>query len=187
MKSPFPGMDPYLERHWGDVHQAFVTYIRDKLQSVLPRDLRARMQERVYIELPDARHEYYPDVRVIEHPRRRETGGTATAVAEPASAVETAHGDLTPAEPLLIHLGIEPITEAYIEVIDVKSGHRVITSIEVLSPSNKRPGEGQQLCLTKRHDLKRAGVNMVEIDLLRVGDRILMIPSEQIPPSHIND
>ncbi|MGO9470092.1 MAG: DUF4058 family protein, partial [Isosphaeraceae bacterium] len=20
MKSPFPGMDPYLERHWGDVH-----------------------------------------------------------------------------------------------------------------------------------------------------------------------
>jgi hypothetical protein len=87
----------------------------------------------------------------------------------------------------LIHLGIEPITEAYIEVIDVKSGHRVITSIEVPCPSNKRPGEGQQLCLTKHHDLKRAGVNMVEIDLLRGGDRILMIPSEQIPPSHIND
>ena len=50
MKSPFPGMDPYLERHWGDVHQALVTYIRDQLQPSLPDDLRARMQERVYIE-----------------------------------------------------------------------------------------------------------------------------------------
>ena len=40
MKSPFPGMDPYLERHWGDVHQALVTYIRDQLQPSLPDDLR---------------------------------------------------------------------------------------------------------------------------------------------------
>jgi hypothetical protein len=23
--SPFPGMDPYLERYWGDVHDAFIT------------------------------------------------------------------------------------------------------------------------------------------------------------------
>ena len=40
MNSPFPGMDPYLERHWGDVHQALVTYIRDQLQPSLPDDLR---------------------------------------------------------------------------------------------------------------------------------------------------
>ena len=83
MKSPFPGMDPYLERHWGDVHQALVTYIRDQLQPSLPDDLRARMQERVYIESPGMRHEYYPDVRVIERPRRRPAGG-GTAVAERA-------------------------------------------------------------------------------------------------------
>ena len=84
MKSPFPGMDPYLERHWGDVHQAVVTYIRDWLQSRLPGDLRAQMQERVYIEIPDARRaEYYPDVRVIERPRRAPAAGSATAVAEP--------------------------------------------------------------------------------------------------------
>ena len=40
MKSPFPGMDPYLEQHWGDVHQAFVTYLRDSLQPQLPGGLR---------------------------------------------------------------------------------------------------------------------------------------------------
>jgi Protein of unknown function (DUF4058) len=64
MKSPFPGMDPDLERHWGDVHQRIVTYACDRLQSRLPEDLRARMQERVYIEIPDVgRGEYYADVR----------------------------------------------------------------------------------------------------------------------------
>ena len=53
MKSPFPGMDPYLVRHWGDVHQSAITYIRDSLQPRLPSDLRARAQERVFIDVPD--------------------------------------------------------------------------------------------------------------------------------------
>ena len=76
MKSPFPGMDPYLEQHWGDVHQAFITYLRDALQLRLPAGLRARMQERVYIELPEeGRHESYPDVRVFEYPGRRSEKG----------------------------------------------------------------------------------------------------------------
>jgi hypothetical protein len=60
MKSPLPGMDPYLERLWGDVQQALVTYIRDQLQPALPDELRACMQERIFIESPEARHEYYP-------------------------------------------------------------------------------------------------------------------------------
>jgi hypothetical protein len=186
MNSPFPGMDPYLERHWGDVHQALVTYIRDQLQSSLPGDLRARMQERVYIESPGVRHEYYPDVRVIERPRRQPAGG-GTAVAEPAAPAGVDDGALIPAEPIVVHLDTEPVTEGYIEIVDVKSGHRVITSIEVLSPANKHAGEGQRLFLQKREDMKRAGVNAVEIDLLRGGDRILMIAADQIPPSHRTD
>jgi Protein of unknown function (DUF4058) len=186
MKSPFPGMDPYLERHWGDVHQALITYIRDQLQASLPADLRARMQERVYIESPDWRHEYYPDVRVIERPRRPSAGG-GTAVAEPASIARADDGAPVPAQPIVIHLDAEPVTEGYIEIIDVKSGHRVVTSIEVLSPANKHAGEGQRLFLQKREDMKRAGVNTVEIDLLRGGDRVLMVPAEQIPPSYRTD
>ncbi len=186
MNSPFPGMDPYLERHWGDVHQALVTYVRDRLQPSLPGDLRARMQERVYIELPEARHEYYPDVRVIERPRPASTGG-ATAVAEPAAVTRIKDAEPTMADPIVIHLDIEPVTEGYIEIVDVKSGHRVITSIEVLSPANKHAGQGQQLFRQKRSDMQRAGVNLVEIDLLRGGDRVLMIPAEQIPPSHRSD
>ena len=67
MNSPFPGMDPYLERHWGDVHRRITTYICDSLQSRLPEDLRARMQERIYIELPHLKRAiYYPDVTVVD-------------------------------------------------------------------------------------------------------------------------
>jgi hypothetical protein len=147
MKSSFPGMDPYLEKHWGDVHQSVITYIRDWLQPRLPSDLRARMQEREYI------------------PNDEE------------------NGDLLPAKPLLIHLDIEPVTEGYIEIIDVKSVHRVVTAIELLSLANKRPGNGRRLYLKKRKDQQSAGVNTVEIDLLRSGRRVLMVGTEQIPPS----
>lgn len=50
MKSPFPGLDPYLEARWGDVHQSLITYTRDTLQPNLPEDLRARVEERVFVE-----------------------------------------------------------------------------------------------------------------------------------------
>ena len=153
----------------------------------MPDDLRARMQERVYIESPDWRHEYYPDVRVIERPRRtrRRAAGRPSPNRPPITRAED--GLPGPAEPIVIHLDTEPVTEGYIEIVDVKSGHRVITSIEVLSPANKHAGEGQRLFLQKREDMTRAGVNTVEIDLLRGGDRVLMIPPEQIPPSHRTD
>jgi hypothetical protein len=169
-------MDPYLEQHWGDVHQAFVTYLRDELQVRLPSSLRARMQERVYIELPEeGRHESYPDVRVFEYPGRR--AGTGELLVEE-------NGGVAVADPVLVDLGLMARTESYIEVIDVKSGHRVVTTIEVLSPSNKRPGEGQQLYLKKREDMKLGGVNTVEIDLLRAGERPLPIEPERVPPTH---
>jgi hypothetical protein len=176
MRSPFPGMDPYLEQHSGDVHQAFMTYLRDALQLLLPHDLRARMQERVYIELPEeGRHESYPDVRIFEYPRRKPGSGELTTGYE---------GDVSVAEPLLLDLGLGMRTESFIEVIDVKSGHRVVTTIEVLSPSNKRTGEGQRLYLQKRRDMTRGGVNTVEIDLLRAGDRLLPINPDRIPATH---
>jgi hypothetical protein len=50
MKSPFPGMDPYLERHWGDVHQRLCTYSCDQLQEQLGGNLIARLGERLVVE-----------------------------------------------------------------------------------------------------------------------------------------
>ncbi len=143
------------------------------------------MQQRVFIELPGAEREYYADVRVLEHHRRPPVGGTA--VAEPGLSTVAGNGARAPAEPIVIHLDTEPVSEGYIEIVDGKTGFRVITSIEVLSPANKRAGEGRRQFLQKRKDVKRSGVNVVEIDLLRGGHDALMIPREQIPPSHRTD
>ena len=43
----------------------------------------------------------------------------------------------------------EEITERYLEIREVKTG-RVVTVVEVLSPKNKRIGEGRDKYLTKR-------------------------------------
>jgi len=65
--SPFPGMDPYLEAHWGDVHHSLIQYSRDFLQGTLPEDLLARVEERVYLEQDDVRvRTIAPDTRISE-------------------------------------------------------------------------------------------------------------------------
>ncbi|MGA2497483.1 MAG: DUF4058 family protein [Tepidisphaeraceae bacterium] len=47
MKSPFPGMDPYLEKRRSDVHVGLIASIGESLQPKLPAALRARIVERV--------------------------------------------------------------------------------------------------------------------------------------------
>jgi hypothetical protein len=169
-KSPFPGMDPWLERHWGDIHASIITYARDQLQEKLPPGLRARMQERVFVEIPDddvPRQVVYPDLRVVER-------------AAGSSTIETV-AVLDAAEPLIVQLQNEPVTESYIEIVEAGSGHRVITTIEVLSRANKSGREGQDLYRQKQRECREAKVNLVEIDLLRWGRRILIAPPESIP------
>jgi len=157
MKSPFPGMDPYLEQHWRDVHSSLVIYARDQLQPALPEDLFARVEERVFVEDEEGKERsLYPDVRVVEHGR-----GSQTAV-----AVE---GEIELAESYFLEARNEPVTETYIEIRDVGSGNRIITVIEFLSPSNKLPGEGKDLYLQKQAELRQGAVSLVEIDLVRAG------------------
>src|SRR6266849_2669448 len=106
MPSPFPGMDPYLESHWRDVHASLVIYIRDALQEALPPELRARVEERVVLESPEGLgHPLFPDARVIEY-RPQRLGDVPTVVRLAAS------------EPILIDAQREPLTEGYIEIID---------------------------------------------------------------------
>src|SRR6266487_63627 len=67
MKTPFPGMDPYLEQYWGDVHHGLIQYTRDALQPCLPNDLRARVEERVFVESePERIRQVVPDVYVSQ-------------------------------------------------------------------------------------------------------------------------
>jgi hypothetical protein len=87
MRSPFPGMDPYLERDRGDVHARLIMYTSDWIQGRLPRDLRSRVEEPVVIAPPgEPARATVPDVRVVERPRRVVEVGSGTAVDEPDDA-----------------------------------------------------------------------------------------------------
>lgn len=74
MMSPFPGFDPYLEESWGDVHQTLAIYARNAIQPQLPKDLRARAEERVYVAYEGiiGRRAIVPDVGVSERSQRGE-------------------------------------------------------------------------------------------------------------------
>ena len=45
MKSPFPGMDPYLESYWGDVHTRLMVYASNQINAQLPDELQARVRK----------------------------------------------------------------------------------------------------------------------------------------------
>ena len=178
MKSPFPGMDPYLERHWGDVHQSAITYIRDWLQPRLPGDLRARTQERVFIDVPDRLHsDYCPDVRVVERPGRSQlAGSSAPLVAESPTGTETA------AESWKTAFSRRPSRSSAIPISSrsPKVTSRPLTSspaprgdddrVARASPTSVL-GRGRRLYLKKRKDQRKSagGVNLVEIDLCVAG------------------
>ena len=169
-------MDPYIERYWLEVHHSLVTYARDQLQPQLPSDLRAHLEQRVFVEAQDdPDRTVYPDVHVVERSRRIEQTERLAIETDRTRAV---------AEPLLLHVESEPLGQSFIEIVDVASGRRVITVIEFLSPTNKRPGEGQDLYLRKQRETLEAKVNLVEVDLTREGKRIMIAPPHRIPPSH---
>ena len=66
MKSPFPGMDPFLERHWQDVHSRFMVYASTLLNQQLPQELLARVEASLAVESDDERTRIiYPDISVI--------------------------------------------------------------------------------------------------------------------------
>jgi hypothetical protein len=163
-------MDPYLEQHWRDVHHRLVTYASDQLQPRLPRDLRARVEERVYVESEAAepQRSVYPDVRVVETRPRRGEESQAVGVLEVSESV-------------VIHLANEPVTEGYLQIIDVASGGRIVTVIEFLSATNKTPGEGQDLYLRKQREVQEARASLVEVDLVRTGRWVLAVSADAIP------
>jgi hypothetical protein len=168
MKCPFPGMDPYLEQFWPDIHASLIIYSRDQIEEQLPANLIARVEERVVLETEEAAHEVYPDVKITE---RRGRGSAAAEVVSKASV----------AEPVIVEYSRETATETYLNILEARPGQRLITVIEILSLANKLAGEGQEQYRRKQKELEATGVSLVEIDLLRSGQRILSVPQSWVP------
>jgi hypothetical protein len=167
MPSPFPGMDPYLEDPaiWPDFHDRFATEISNVLNGDLPAPYYARLEMRseVGIVEEDARRRIVPDVAVVRHagPRLAEGG---VAVLERGIAESPSFELAVPAEPIRHH---------FVEIRDPTRGHELVTLIEILSPSNKHPGPDQRTYRKKQAEiLDSATTNLVELDLLRTGERV---------------
>ena len=160
----FPGMDPYLEdpAFWPDVHTRFTVYFAEFLQPSLRGRYVAGVEERVYVEEPveDAGREFIPDVSV------RPLGGSGAA----AAAVLDADMATIVEVP-----GLE-IREPFITILDRHSDNRIVTVIELVSPSNKYSGPGRDAYLGKQREVRGSHTHLVEIDLLRTGPHVLAVP-----------
>ncbi len=169
MKSPFPGMDPYLEQHWRDVHTSLMVYLRDQIDEQLPSDLSARVEEGVFVDTEDGKGRgIAPDVTIAER----------TAPWPLQGSVGIGHAATALAEPLIV--SVEPLPQRHVEIFDLSAGGRVVTAIEVLSPTNK--AEGRAAYRRKQAEYLASAVNLVEIDLLRDGSFTLAVPLDSIHP-----
>ena len=171
MNNPFPGMNPYLECRWGSVHTALAVYIADALNEQLPGDLEAHVEESLSVSFADGKSRtIYPDVGVIERP------------ADMGWQVES-DSSVAVDEPCVVTLTDDPQTLRHIAIIDLNSGSRVVTAIELLSPANKTNKEGRLAYFRKRSEYFEAGINLVEIDLTRTGKFIMAIDPRRVPKS----
>ncbi len=160
MPSPFPGMNPYLEHPelWAEVHHWLIILIAESLVPQLRPKYRVAIEKRIY-QISDANSILVgiPDVTVQRQPSTTNPRMSNVALAAP------------PAQALTVTVPMpETIEESYLEVRDVAT-KEVVTAIELLSPKNKRSGEGRKAYKIKRQRVLKSSTNLVEIDLLRAG------------------
>ena len=170
MEPPFPGMDPYLEAPslWPDAHTSLISTIRDQLQPALVPRYKAVITPYMTlesIEIAPTRRAIMPDIGVLQRDEPG-TGASTVAIVRPALSL-----------PAVMEI---PTRYARLEIRSV-SNDTLVTAIELLSPANKRPGaEGAEAYEKKRQELFRSDAHLLEIDLLRGGQRPRL--TKPLPP-----
>jgi hypothetical protein len=148
-------MDPYIEtsRLWGDFHDDLIAEIKHALAAVLPERYFVRTDTRSYLEVDYGEDESKPPLPdAVVGPR--ENSGSVECEA----------------------FRVDRYRENFVEIREAGGEERLVTCIEALSPSNKRPDtEGWNLFWLKRRTLLLGAANFVEIDLLRGGTRMPML------------
>ncbi|MBX9254243.1 DUF4058 family protein [Desmonostoc muscorum CCALA 125] len=189
MPSPFPGMNPYLENPelWAEVQSWLVIAIADAIAPQLRPKYRVAVEKRVY-QMIDENSILIgiTDVTIGRSLTNTDKEKFNIAVASP------------PAKPIIVNLPIpEEVREGYLEVREVGT-EEVVVTIEVLSPKNKRSGEGRKAYESKRQQILSTFTHLIEIDLLRGGEpmpilgnqiksdyRILVSRSESRPKAEL--
>ena len=186
MRSPFPGMDPWLEQSgiWSNLHTTLITALRDTFAQSLRPHYYVDIDQRAYITSVDdhvngsanGKLVGRPDVNVIKSPY------LLTALPPKGGALSA----VMVAEPTMVEVASyehEETIERYLEVRKPKTG-QVVTVIEILSPKNKRSGEGRAAYLLKRDKILTSQTHLVEIDLLRAGEPMPVVWRDKKIESH---
>jgi hypothetical protein len=152
-------MDPYLEGPlWTTVHANLVEEIARQLAPKLRPKYLALTNQRVTVTTPDP---------IELAPTRSRLPGVGVY---DTGTPNTGSGAAVLSAPLTVDaLMPEPITQTFIEIRDTES-RTLVTAIEVLSPTNKR-GDGLEEYRKKRQELLGGTAHLLEIDLLRIGER----------------
>ena len=172
MPSPFPGMNPYLERTgiWPMFHSQFISACQQSLSKQLRPKYVVWMETRVYIHEPSAAERFAgePDLGISRSGRRGESEGAVATLSPPAPAYGT------------IPAWVETEKSRYLEIRE-RSSSRLVTAIELLSPANKYAGPDRDQYIAKRSQLLLSQAHLVEIDFLRGGPRL---PVDGLPQTH---
>jgi hypothetical protein len=157
MRSPFPGMDPYLEdpAFWRDFHHRFLDDWCDAIADQLPDHYEARLDETVnLVHMEEATKRIYPDVAVS----RKRRGSPPKTRAAGALLLE----------PVTIpHEYLDEERQAQIKILH-RPNRTLIAVLELLSPTNKN-GDGFEEYRGKRRAVLGQDVHLVELDLLLGG------------------
>ncbi len=163
MASPFLGMNPYLENplFWSEIHNLLIAAIFRKLNPQLRPKYKVAIEKRVY-QTTDEDYLLVGVTDVAVQSTQKTLLPQIASIAVASPSVEAITVDLTMPE---------TVKETYLEVRDVIT-QEVVTVIEILSPKNKRAGEGRKAYVKKRLQVLGSFTNLVEIDLLRDGKPI---------------
>ena len=162
MSSPFPGMDPYIETPelWSDFHNNLASEMQAHLNRLIQPHYFARLTPYVTYEVVEVGqvHGVRPDVGVwqLQTVPGEAQASTATIAPAPVESLVTLE------IPLRLHR-IE---------IRATTSQQLVTVVEILSPVNKRHSHDAYLAYQRqRRDILRSEVHLLEIDLLRGGER----------------
>jgi hypothetical protein len=151
-------MNPYLEQDdaWHDFDEKFLPAVAERLVPQVRPNYIVKLDEHVYVhELPAEPRRFLgrADLSVGLAP--------AHGADRPAAGIVEA-----PAQVVLPAQDVERLV--FLEIRD-RHSRELITVVELLSPSNKRPGPDREQYLAKRERLLGSRAHLVEIDLLRGG------------------
>lgn len=169
MPSAFPGMDPYLEAPeiWPDLHDALANEIRGWLNQRLPAPYYARVEMRPEVGIVEdaaISRRIIPDVAVARLPQVPATQTKVAVLEAPRSITQQQHE---------VIVFLDPFRHKLVEIRDPSRGHELVTLIEIVSPANKLPGPDRRAYLQKQQEILQSQTSLVELDLLREGQRLL--------------